>query len=253
MPIADSRLFDCVNIILSLQNRCGGWATYERTRSFAALELLNPAETFGDIMIDYPYVECTSASIQALRSFGRRFPAHRSREVAAAISDGVHYILSSQRQDGSWYGSWGVCFTYGAWFGLSGLSAAGLTWAGTHAIKAGVNFLLDRQGPDGGWGESYLASQDKTWSPLPGGASHCVNTSWALLALIASGQAQRDAAPLHAAARCLLRAQQPDGDWPQEHISGVFNRNCMISYSNYRNIFPIWALGEYTTKVLNRG
>jgi hypothetical protein len=24
---------------------------------------------------------------------------------------------------------------------------------------------------------------------------------------------------------------------------GVFNKNCMISYSQYRNIFLIWALG----------
>ena len=226
--ISDSRLHDAVNVVLSFQNAGGGWATYENTRSYAWLELLNPAETFGDIMIDYPYVECTSASIQALRLFARAHPGHRTEEVNAAISNGVHYILSIQRPDGSWYGSWGVCFTYGTWFGILGLIAAGQTWNGTAAIKRAVAFLLGRQNPDGGWGESYLSCQDKVYSPLPGQESHCVNTSWALLALLASGQAQRDAKPLHAAAACLLRAQQPDGDWPQQHISGVFNRNCMV-------------------------
>lgn len=35
-----------------------------------------------------------------------------------------------------------------------------------------------------------------------------------------------------------------------QEIMGVFNRNCMISYSAYRNIFPIWALGEYRCRVL---
>ena len=30
-----------------------------------------------------------------------------------------------QRPDGSWYGSWGVCFTYGTWFGIEGLIGAG--------------------------------------------------------------------------------------------------------------------------------
>ena len=28
--------------------------------------------------------------------------------------------------------------------------------------------------------------------------------------------------------------------------------NCMISYSNYRNIFPIWALGRYMNYVKKR-
>ena len=72
-----------------------------------------------------------------------------------------------------------------------------------------------------------------------------VNTAWAMLALLATGQERRDAAPLHRAAASLLRAQLPSGDWPQQQISGVFNRNCMITYANYRNIFPLWALGEY--------
>ncbi len=38
-PIPENRLFDCVNVILSYQNACGGWATYENTRSYAFLEV----------------------------------------------------------------------------------------------------------------------------------------------------------------------------------------------------------------------
>ena len=38
-PIPKDRLFDCVNVILSYQNACGGWATYENTRSYAFLEV----------------------------------------------------------------------------------------------------------------------------------------------------------------------------------------------------------------------
>ncbi|CAN0421982.1 unnamed protein product, partial [Scytosiphon promiscuus] len=33
-PISEARLHDAVNIILSYQNRDGGWATYENTRGF---------------------------------------------------------------------------------------------------------------------------------------------------------------------------------------------------------------------------
>ena len=38
-PLAAGRLHDCVNVILSYQNGDGGWATYENTRSYSALEV----------------------------------------------------------------------------------------------------------------------------------------------------------------------------------------------------------------------
>ncbi|KAL8499866.1 hypothetical protein ACS0TY_019752 [Phlomoides rotata] len=53
-PLDAKRLYDAVNVIFSLQNANGGFATYELTRSYSWLELINPAETFGDIVIDYP-------------------------------------------------------------------------------------------------------------------------------------------------------------------------------------------------------
>ena len=56
-------------------------------------------------------------------------------------------------------------------------------------------------------------------------------------------------APIDAGAAFLIRMQEANGDWPQQHISGVFNRNCMITYANYRNIFPIWALAKYRNAV----
>ncbi len=67
----------------------------------------------------------------------------------------------------------------------------------------------------------------------------CVNTSWAMLALLATGQEKRDAAPLRKAAACLLKKQLPDGDWPQENIMGVFNNNCMCHCVRDS---PLWLL-----------
>lgn len=67
------------------------------------------------------------------------------------------------------------------------------------------------------------------------GKSQVVHTSWAVLALIAAEWHLIDPKPVRAGIEYLIRAQQKNGDWPQEHITGVFNRNCMISYSNYRS------------------
>jgi lanosterol synthase len=42
-----------------------------------------------------------------------------------------------------------------------------------------------------------------------------------------------------------MERQQANGEWLQEHIEGIFNRSCAISYPNYKFAFTIWALGRY--------
>ena len=83
--ISDENLKDACNVILTLHNPDGGWATYENNRGYGWYEMLNPSEVFGDIMIDYSYVECTSACMTALKKFSEVFPTHRSAEVLNAI------------------------------------------------------------------------------------------------------------------------------------------------------------------------
>jgi len=234
------RLDDAVEFILSLQNRDGGWATYERTRGPKWLELLNPSDVFARIMVDYSYVECTSACVQALAAYARASPmleARRRRAIFRAIDRGGQFLISDQRADGSWEGSWGVCFTYGTWFGVSGVVAAGVR-PEHPSLRAAARFLLERQRSDGGWSETLESCRRRSYTE--GTRSHAVMTSWALLALAAAGEINSDAVQRGVS---WLRAQQrPDGRWPAEPIAGVFNRNCAIHYHAYLFIFPVWAL-----------
>lgn len=59
------------------------------------------------------------------------------------------------------YGSWGVCFTYGTWFGVTALACRGATAHNDQAVRKACGFLLSKHRLDGGWGESYLSCQDK--------------------------------------------------------------------------------------------
>ncbi len=239
--IDDERLKDAVNLLLSFQNSNGGWSSYELQRGGGWLELINPAEAFSGIMVDYSYVECSSASVQSLCQFRsqERFRDYRRAEIDESIRKGVKFIQSIQRDDGSWYGSWAICFCYGIWFGIEALIAAGES-KNSHSVTRAVNFLIEKQNSDGGWGESYQSCVQKRY--VQANRSQVVTTAWAALALI---KAEADRVAIERALNFIISRQQPNGDWAQEEISGVFSASCMISYSNYRNIFPIWAIGRY--------
>ena len=62
-------------------------------------------------MIDYPYVECSSASIQAISKFAKRFPDHPIvPRIEKARKSGRNFLKSIQKEGGSWYGSWAYLF-----------------------------------------------------------------------------------------------------------------------------------------------
>ncbi len=233
--VPPERLDAAVAFILSLQNRDGGWATYEPQRGPHWLERLNPSDVFAEIMVDRSWVECTSSCVQALAAYRKSRTA--TTHVDDAIARGVRYLLDAQRPDGGWEGAWGVCFTYGTWFAVSALRAGGISTRHP-ALRRAATFLRAHQRADGSWSETIESCRQRQW--VQGREGHAVNTSWALLALARCGETE--SASVAHGVRWLCERQRPDGTWAPEPLAGVFNRTCAIHYDAYLRIFPVWAL-----------
>jgi lanosterol synthase len=153
--IDDRRIFDAVDTLLTYQNRPGGCSSYEPPRAGEWMEMLNAAEVFGRIMVEYIYPECTTAVVTALSLFREHWPDYRAEDIESFIEQAVKWIKHAQLPDGGWYGSWGICFTYATMFSLESLSSVGETYATSKASRAGCHFLISKQREDGGWSESY--------------------------------------------------------------------------------------------------
>ena len=175
--LSEERQKWAVDIILTMQNASGGVASYEPRRGSEYLEFLNAAEVFGRIMVEYDYPECTTACLTALHQFREVYPHYRTKEIHKFMTRAVQWIRSNQRQDGSWYGSWGICFTYAGMFALESLATQGETHANSERVRRACQFFLDRQNEDGGWGESYKSCETGRWWQHPDG-SQVVNTAW---------------------------------------------------------------------------
>ncbi|KAL7312217.1 Lanosterol synthase (Oxidosqualene--lanosterol cyclase), variant 2 [Mucor circinelloides] len=237
------RLRQAVDVMLTMQNADDGFASYETIRGPHLLEMLNPAEVFGNIMTEYSYPECTTAVLMALRSFIKVDPEYRRAEIDETCRRSLLYIKKVQHEDGSWYGAWAICYTYAAMFALQSLASVDEYYETSDHAKRGCDFLVKHQEADGGWGESYKSCELHVYSRNE--KSQVVNTAFALRGLLEARYPDKE--PIRRGIEFIMKRQQANGEWLQESIEGVFNKNCMISYPNYKFSFTIWALGQYAS------
>lgn len=91
----------------------------------------------------------------------------------------------------------------------------------------------------------FQACEQHKYIEHPDG-SQVVMTAWALIGLMHADYPDVDV--LKRGVRLIMERQQPNGEWKQEAIEGVFNKSCTISYPNYKFTFTIKALGMFAKR-----
>ena len=216
----------------SMQNRDGGWASFDRGCDREFLTFIPFAD--HNAMIDPSTTDVTSRVVEGLVASG--VPASDR-----AVRAGVGFIRRMQEPDGSWYGRWGCNYLYGTWLAVCALRAAGIG-PDDPAIRRGAEWIRGCRNPDGGWGELPASYEDPAAKGI--GPSTAAQTAWALLGLFAAGEHESAAAA--AGIEHLLETQRPDGGWQDEHWTGTgFPEVFYLRYHLYATYFPIRALAAY--------
>ena len=223
----------------AMQSTNGGWGAFDAENTHYALNHI-PFADHG-ALLDPPTADVSARCVSVLAAMT---PAGGD----SGLQRGLDYLLAEQEADGSWFGRRGTTYIYGTWSALAALNAAGLPHS-HHRVRRAVDWLLARQRADGGWGEDGSSY----WDHQPrgeGGVSTPSQTAWALLGLMAAGEAEHPAVSNGVA--YLLGCRNQEGLWDEEQFTAVgFPRIFYLRYHGYRAFFPLWALARY--RVLQAG
>ncbi|MBN8889315.1 MAG: squalene--hopene cyclase [Rhodospirillales bacterium 70-18] len=222
--------------VLGMQGRDGGWGAFDADNNHHYLNHI-PFADHG-ALLDPSTADVTARCVSFLAQTGMAADA-------APMARALAWLRREQEADGSWFGRWGTNYIYGTWSVLCALNAAGLG-ADDLAVARAVGFLVATQREDGGWGED-----NESYAKAPAGRYHRSNpsqTAWALLGLMAAGQAEHPAVARGVA--WLAARQDAAGSWEEAPYTAVgFPRVFYLRYHGYKLFFPLLALARYRNLV----
>jgi squalene-hopene/tetraprenyl-beta-curcumene cyclase len=228
-----------VNWIASMQCKAGGWAAFDLDNDQDWLNYLPYADLKA--MIDPNTADVTARVLEMLGEANLSMDAHR-------VEKAIAYLINEQETEGCWFGRWGVNYIYGTSGVLSALSLIA-PQAHRRSIERGAAWLVGCQNPGGGWGETCRSYNDPS---LKGkGQSTASQTAWALLGLMAAGEATGSLAKvaIDRGIDYLLETQKPDGAWNEAEFTGTgFPGHFYLKYHFYQQYFPLLALGRYRSQ-----
>lgn len=228
MPIERAAAWVC-----GMQSKNGGFASFDVDNTHYYLNEI-PFADHG-ALLDPPTSDVTARCLLFLKLVD---PVR----YAGAIAQGLQFLREQQEEEGCWFGRWGTNYIYGTWSVLAALEIVGER-DDAPGVQRAVRWLKRVQRPDGGWGESNDSYADRD---LMGAAprSTAFQTAWALLGLMAAGEAYSEA--VQGGIEYLQRTQNADGLWHSDEFTAPgFPRVFYLRYHGYTKYFPLWALARY--------
>jgi squalene-hopene/tetraprenyl-beta-curcumene cyclase len=227
--------------LVGMQSADGGFAAFDADNTAYYLNMI-PFADHG-ALLDPPTSDVTARVVTVLARIGRP-------QDKPALDRAIAYLRLQQEPNGSWFGRWGTNYIYGTWSVLMALAQIEIG-AEDPIVQRAVAWLKHEQNADGGWGESndtYLVSAPaaEPSAPVRKIDSNAYQSAWALLGLLAAGEAGSDAA--RRGADYLMHTQQADGLWSDPSFTAPgFPRVFYLKYHGYSAYFPLWALAAYRT------
>lgn len=221
------------NWLVGMQSSNGGFAAFDSDNTCYYLNQI-PFADHG-ALLDPPTAD---VSARVLAILGRL----KRPGDAPAVQRTLDYLRAEQEANGAWFGRWGTNYVYGTWSVLTALEQTGIDMQ-QDWIQRAADWLESVQRDDGGWGESNDSYAD---TRLAGQAAYSSahQTAWAVLALLASGRADRDA--VARGIDWLVEHQDADGLWHEPwYTAPGFPRVFYLKYHGYACYFPTWALARY--------
>ncbi|NOT84203.1 MAG: squalene--hopene cyclase [Methylococcaceae bacterium] len=239
LPDLDESIHLATRWIVGMQSTNGGFGAFDVDNTNYYLNEI-PFADHG-ALLDPPTVDVSARCAMLMAKVTKDHA-----EYLPALERTIDYIRNDQEADGSWFGRWGTNYIYGTWSTLIGIEQTNLPKSDPMYTKA-VHWLKSIQREDGGWGEDNFSYHDTAC------AGHyrfstAFQTAWALLGLMAAGEASSK--EVKAGIDFLLRGQQNDGVWNDKCFTAPgFPKVFYLKYHGYDKFFPLWALARYRNEL----